>query len=140
MGDGTPKSLRDRVAVEAGFRCGYCLTDQRVSGAQMQIEHLIPRAQGGSSEASNLWLSCAWCNSYKGTQTEALDPETGERVALFNPRTQRWAEHFTWSDDGIRILGLTPSGRATVEALRMNNPYIVPARRLWVLAGWHPPA
>jgi hypothetical protein len=106
----------------------------------MHIKHLIPRAQGGSSERSNLWLSCARCNSYKVTQTEALDPQTGSRVALFNPRTQRWSEHFPWSDDGVRILGLTPAGRATVEVLRLNNPYIVPARRLWLLAGWHPPA
>jgi hypothetical protein len=140
MSDAIPRSRKDRVAAEAGSRCGYCLTDQRVSGAQLHVEHLIPRTRGGRSERANLWLSCAWCNSYKGTQTEAIDPDTARRVALFNPRTQRWSEHFAWSDDGVRILGLTPVGRATVEALRLNNPYIVPARRLWVLAGWHPPA
>lgn len=139
MGDAIAKSLRDRVAAEAGYRCGYCLTDQRVSGAQMHIEHLIPRAMGGCSKPYNLWLSCAWCNSYKGTQIEAIDPDSGRLAALFNPRTQCWSEHFAWSEDGIRIFGLTASGRATVDALRMNNPYIVPARRLWVVAGWHPP-
>lgn len=133
------KSLRDHVAAEAAYRCGYCLTDQRVSGAQMHIEHLIPRAAGGRSEQSNLWLSCAWCNSYKGTLIEAVDPESGRLAAFFNPRTQGWSAHFAWSEDGIRILGLTASGRATVDALRMNNPYILPARRLWVVAGWHPP-
>jgi hypothetical protein len=106
----------------------------------MHIEHLTPRAQGGRSVRMNLWLSCAWCNSYKGTQTEAVGPETGMRVGLFNPRIQVWSEHFRWTDDGLRILGLTVVGRATVEALRLNNPYIVPARRLWVVAGWHPPA
>ena len=78
-------------------------------------------------------------NSYKGTRTEAVDPETGTRVSLFNPRTQVWSEHFLWTDDGVRIFGLTPIGRATVEALRMNHPYIVPTRRMWVVAGWHPP-
>ena len=140
MGETVAKSLRHRVAAEAAHRCGYCLTDQRISGAQMHIEHLIPRAMGGLSEQSNLWLSCAWCNSYKGTLIEAVDPESGELIALFNPRTQRWSEHFAWSEDGIRIRGLTASGRATVDALRMNNPYILPARRLWVVAGWHPPS
>ncbi len=45
MAETTPKSLRDRVASEARHRCGYCLTDQRVSGAQMHIEHIIPRAR-----------------------------------------------------------------------------------------------
>jgi hypothetical protein len=61
-------------------------------------------------------------------------------VPLFNPREQRWSAHFAWTDGGVRIRGLTPTGRATMEALRLNNPYIVPARRLWVVAGWHPPA
>jgi hypothetical protein len=140
MPDAVPRVLREQIAAEAEHRCGYCLTDQRVSGAQMHIEHLTPRVQGGRSVRMNLWLSCAWCNSYKGTQTEAVDPETGTRVGLFNPRIQVWAEHFRWTDDGVRILGLTPVGRATVEALRLNNPYIVSARRLWVVAGWHPPA
>lgn len=138
MTDSVTKALREQIAAEAGYRCGYCLTDQLVSRAQMHIEHLVPRAQGGRSERTNLWLSCAWCNSYKGTQTEAVDPETGTRVSLFNPRTQVWSEHFCWTDDGARILGLTSVGRATVDALRLNNPYIVPARRFWVVAGWHP--
>ncbi len=43
MAETIPKSLRDRVAKKARHRCGYCLTDQRVSGAQMHIEHIIPR-------------------------------------------------------------------------------------------------
>ncbi len=139
MTDAVPKELRARIAAEAQHRCGYCLTDQRLSGAQMHIEHILPRARGGRSERSNLWLSCAWCNSYKGTQIEATDLLTGIRVALFNPRTQIWSHHFAWDPSATQILGLTPSGRATVNALKLNNPYIVPARRLWVLAGWHPP-
>jgi hypothetical protein len=58
---------------------------------------------------------------------------------LFNPRTEHWPQHFSWDGEGTRIIGLTPTGRATVEALKLNNPYIVSARRMWVLAGWHPP-
>ena len=69
----------------------------------------------------------------------AIDPLTGEEVALFNPRTQSWPDHFGWSDDGTQIIGLTPIGRATVVALRLNNEFIVPARRQWAIAGWHPP-
>jgi hypothetical protein len=60
-------------------------------------------------------------------------------VLLFNPRTQHWYEHFRWSEDGAYIIGLTAIGRATVETLKMNSAYIVPARRHWVEAGWHPP-
>lgn len=105
----------------------------------MHIEHIRPRIRGGISDETNLWLACAWCNSYKGDKTHSVDPETGAEVPLFNPRTQRWSEHFRWSDDGAHIIGLTPTGRATVLALRLNNEFIVPARRHWIQAGWHPP-
>ena len=60
-------------------------------------------------------------------------------MLLFNPRTQMWTEHFAWSPDGTLIIGLTPLGRATVVALRLNNEFIVVARRFWVEAGWWPP-
>lgn len=134
-----PDTLRRRIAEAAGQRCGYCLTSLRVSGAQMHIDHILPLARGGLSEETNLWLACAWCNSYKGDKTHARDPQTGEIVVLFNPRTQVWTEHFCWSADGTEIIGLTPTGRATVVTLQMNNEFIVPARRNWVMAGWHPP-
>jgi hypothetical protein len=134
-----PTDLRSRIAETARHRCGYCLTSQLISGAQMHLDHIIPRAQGGSSAEENLWLACAWCNSYKGSKSFAIDPETGTEVHLFNPRRQVWSEHFRWSNEGTSIIGTTATGRATVEALRLNNEYIVPARRQWILAGWHPP-
>jgi len=134
-----PRQTRQRVTAAAKNRCGYCLTDQRISGGQMHIEHIIPVVRGGAPDESNLWLSCAWCNSYKGASTHAVDPETKREVSLFNPRTQTWPEHFRWSEDGTLIIGVSSTGRATVEALRMNNEFIVPARRQWALAGWHPP-
>jgi hypothetical protein len=79
------------------------------------------------------------CNNYKNAQTEGLDPETGRRVRLFNPRRQRWADHFAWSEEGLRVLGRTPCGRATVLSLQLNNVIAVMVRREWVTAGWHPP-
>lgn len=134
-----PRALRRKVAAAARHRCGYCLTEQRVSGAQMHVEHIIPLARGGASDETNLWLACAWCNSYKGDKTHAVDPETGQEALLFNPRTQRWSEHFEWSDTGLRVTGLTPTGRATAQALRLNNEFIVAARHYWAQAGWSPP-
>jgi hypothetical protein len=79
------------------------------------------------------------CNGFKGAQTHGRDPLSGRRVRLFNPRRQRWSRHFAWSDDGIRIIGRTACGRATVLALQLNNPIAVLVRREWVGAGWHPP-
>ncbi|HNT75267.1 MAG TPA: HNH endonuclease signature motif containing protein [Anaerolineae bacterium] len=134
-----PDAIRNQIVKDAGGRCGYCLTAQKISGAQMHIDHIVPLAHGGVTEEANLWLACAWCNSYKGDKTHTLDPQTGENAPLFNPRTQVWTEHFCWSDDGAEIIGLTSTGRATVVALQMNNEFIVPARRHWIMAGWHPP-
>ena len=106
---------------------------------RLEVEHIIPRAHGGSDDETNLWLSCSLCNRAKGSQTDARDSVTGETCALFNPRAQVWREHFRWDAEGARILGFTPTGRATVEALRLNDDLAVEVRRNWVLAGWHPP-
>jgi len=105
----------------------------------MHLEHIIPEAAGDGSTEENLWLACPLCNGYKGVQTHAVDPLTGVRMPLFNPRIQDWHEHFSWSADGTEIIGKTPVGRATVLALHLNNPYVVPSRKIWVVAGWHPP-
>jgi hypothetical protein len=132
-------SVRQRVREAASDRCGYCLSAQRYVMGKLEVEHIIPRARGGSDGESTLWLSCSLCNRYKGSQTLGIDPLDGAQVELFNPRTQIWREHFRWSPEGTHILGITPIGRATVEALRLNNELAVEVRRNWILAGWHPP-
>jgi hypothetical protein len=134
-----PQARRARVRRAAGDRCGYCHSPQRLVLAQLEIEHLRPRALGGSDDEANLWLSCGLCNRYKGPYIDGLDPVTQEVVPLYNPRSQSWGEHFAWSDDGTRIDRTTPTGRATVDVLRLNNALAVEVRRNWVLAGWHPP-
>jgi hypothetical protein len=105
----------------------------------MVIDPIRPEAAGGLTREDNLCLACHACNEFKGAQTHARDPQTGRRVRLFNPRTQRWPEHFAWSQDGTRIMGLTPCGRATVVALQLNHEEIVHARRLWASVDWWPP-
>jgi hypothetical protein len=129
-----------RIRLIARNRCGYCLSPQRLVMARLEIEHIIPRARGGTNDESNLWLSCPLCNRHKADRTVGWDHETGIEVSLFNPRTQRWTDHFRWSDDGIRIIGLTATGRVTVRALHLDDdPDALIVRGYWVLAGWHPP-
>jgi HNH endonuclease len=132
-------ALRLRVAETARFRCGYCLTAQRIIGPLLKIDHFIPESRGGTSDEQNLWLACPMCNSHKSDRQEALDPESRAMVPFFNPRAARWEEHFEWIEAGTMIRGKTPQGRATVVALQMKHQDIVAARRLWVIAGWHPP-
>lgn len=133
------ESVKTRVREAAQDRCGYCQSLQKYVLGVLEIEHIIPKASGGSDNEENLWLSCRLCNSYKGTQTKATDPISTQPVQLFNPRTQKWSQHFTWSGEGVYIIGLTPCGRATVLALQLNNIYAVTVRQAWISVGWHPP-
>ncbi len=130
---------RAKLVAEAGYRCGYCLAHQDYIPWVLEIEHLIPKAKGGSNDESNLWVACHTCNLFKSDQTHAHDPVSGRLVALFNPRQQIWKHHFYWSADGTLIIGRTACGRATVIALNLNNLIAVTVRRNWVKAGWHPP-
>ena len=66
------------------------------------------------------------CNAYKGPNLTSVDPESNECVHLFNPRIDRWAEHFAVS--GPLLNGLTPIGCATVTLLQMNAPERVEMR------------
>ncbi len=105
----------------------------------MEIDHLLPRAQQGATDEENLWLACSACNDTKNDRTKARDPLTDEEVPLFNPRKQVWQEHFSWTAERDRIIGLTATGRATITALNLNRFHLVRSRRIWVKAGVHPP-
>jgi hypothetical protein len=105
----------------------------------MEFDHIIPQSRGGLTEHRNLWLACSQCNDYKSDRVRARDPVTRRVVRLFNPRDDKWGEHFRWVEGGLRVEGTTPIGRATVAALKLNQAVRVVARRLWVSVGWHPP-
>src|SRR4051812_16828057 len=105
----------------------------------MEVEHIIPEAEGGPTTEENLWLACSRCNEHKAARSRAVDLLTQQVTPLFNPRRQVWAEHFCWNDGGDTIIGLTPTGGATVSALHLTRPPLMRARRVWVSWGWHPP-
>lgn len=130
--------LRQKIVEQAKNRCGYCLGEQRYIFAVLEIEHIYPQALGGETVEENLWLACPLCNSYKGIQISAIDSVTKRKTSLFNPRKQVWKNHFKIVD-GIKIVGKTATGRATVEALQMNNDVAITVRKNWLIAGWYPP-
>ena len=117
MDAATRKLVRDR----AGDRCEYCrLAQDDEPYYRFHVEHVVPRQHGGGDDPSNLALACHYCNLHKGPNLSGIDPEATLIVALFNPRQSTWAEHFEFR--GASIVGLTPTGRATVRLLRMNDP------------------
>lgn len=133
------ESLKAQIEQVDRQRCCYCLTSEANSGIPMTFDHIQPRSKGGGTSFENVCLACRTCNEYKSDTTEASDLLTGKVVPLFHPRIHQWSEHFTWSLDTSKVEGVTAIGRATVIALRMNNPVIVAARYRWVMSGWHPP-
>jgi hypothetical protein len=133
-------SLREFVTRRAEGRCEYCQSPAAFAHQSFSLEHVRPRSRKGKRNARNLALSCQGCNNHKYNRTNAPDPISRKEAPLFNPRRHRWPDHFAWSDDGTHILGLTPTGRATVDALQMNREALVNLRRVLVEAGEHPPA
>jgi hypothetical protein len=94
---------------------------QSLQGATFHIEHIVPQSSGGPDTADNLALACPSCNLGKSDRVRVTDPETQQEVELFNPRTDRWADHFAWDEDW-RMVALTAIGRATIAALNLNHP------------------
>lgn len=97
----------------------------------------MPRAKGGASHESNLAIACPSCNLHKSDRTAAADPVDGNSRPLFHPRLDPWREHFAWA--GTRLVGVTPVGRATVEALGLNHPRRIRIREAEARFGLFPP-
>ncbi|MGL5832071.1 MAG: HNH endonuclease [Waterburya sp.] len=137
-------TTRQRVRERANYLCEYCHSSEEASAARFDIDHIIPRSLDGSDEQSNLALACQRCNGYRYNFTTGVDPQTQSTISIFNPRQQKWSKHFVWSADGIKIIGVTPIGRATCHRLDLNDEnhnqgWIQKARRFWIKGGWHPP-
>jgi hypothetical protein len=111
---------RQRVRERAGDRCEYCRLPQTAAPfLTFHVEHVRARQHGGDDDFDNLALACPDCNAHKGPNLTGIDPVTNECVRLFDPRSDLWSEHFV--ADGPLIVGTTPSGRATVVLLVMNE-------------------
>ena len=139
-----PRWLYNIVRQRAQFWCEYCHYPELLSSASLSINHIQPQSFGGSDELDNLALACRRCNERRYNFTTGIDPATEAEAPLFNPLQQIWSEHFMWSADALKIIGKTPSGRATCNRLDLNDerreePFIQNARRQWIAAQLHPP-
>jgi hypothetical protein len=132
-------SLRKAVCERALDCCEYCQMQAILSHDPFSAEHILPIAKGGLDELENLAWACLGCNLFKSITTHVFDLITGDLVALYNPRTQKWSDHFEWTEGFTLILGLTPTGRATIMRLKLNRLGLVNLRKIFVAAGKHPP-
>lgn len=124
-----PAELARIVRDRASNRCEYCQLPQSSQEATFHIDHIEPRRAGGQTNLENLALACVLCSLKKGARTIVIDPESGEAVSIFNPRSQLWDDHFSWTFEWS-VIGLSPCGRGTVEALGMNRPAAVSIRSM----------
>ena len=131
--------LKRHVYKRAKACCEYCLSQARYSTQSFSVDHIIPISKGGDCSLDNLALSCQGCNSHKYNKIIAIDPLTYTDVPIFNPRINKWIDHFHWSYDYTVILGITKIGRATVEALKLNRNGLINLRKLLFKEGEHPP-
>jgi hypothetical protein len=102
---------RDVLLARAGYRCEYC--GDRLTA--YELDHVLPRAKRGPDDPTNRSVTCPKCNRNKGASTEGYDFVTGQQVRLFDPRQDRWPEHFKKIEG--EIVGTTPMGRATANLL-----------------------
>lgn len=131
-----PVSLRAEVIARSDNRCEYCQLSQLGQEAAFHIDHVVPKAVGGQTTTNNLALACVSCSLRKGAKQTGVDPNSGDQIPLFNPRTQAWSEHFHWERE--KIIPRTPAGRATIAALAMNRPLILAIRHEEMVRGRHP--
>jgi hypothetical protein len=111
--------LRRLVTARAEGLCEYCLLAEDDTFYGCEVDHVISEKHGGPTTAENLAYACVFCNQAKGSDIGSIHWETGEFIRFFNPRQDRWTEHFALS--GIRIDSLTPVGAVTARILGFNT-------------------
>ena len=134
-----PEEIRSIVTVRADFKCEYCFSLEQYSSSRFAIEHIVPLSKLGSNDISNLALACHGCNLHKYDKMFGLDEETGLLHPLYHPRIDEWKAHFKWNEDYTLLLGLTPTGRATIETLHLNRFRLINQRLVFKKVGLHPP-
>jgi len=130
-------SLRQSVFERANGRCEYCGIPEDATFAPHEIDHIVSQKHGGDTDENNLALSCALCNKYKGSDIASVDSETGQMTRLYNPRRERWKDHFRTEE--AQIIPLSAIGRVTVRLLQLNRTERLQERRQFIKAGLFSP-
>ncbi len=128
--------LRRSVAMRARRVCEYCLIHEEDTFFGCEVDHVISEKHGGPTVAENLAYACFNCNRQKGSDVGSISVRTGEFIRFFNPRSDRWADHFAFDDEIIQPL--TDIGDVTARILDFNGGDRVLERRALRIIGRFP--
>jgi len=127
--------LRQTIANRAKLLCEYCLIVESDTFYGCEVDHIISLKHGGSSEPENLAYACALCNRAKGSDVGSVST-SGEFTRFFNPRIDRWAEHFRL--EGASLQPLTTIGEVTARILGFNDSARLHEREEMIRFGKYP--
>ena len=137
MGSYITDDLRSFIVNRAKQICEYCLIHEQDTNFGCQIDHIISLKHGGTSDPGNLAYACVFCNRYKRSDIGSVLLPSQEMIRFFNPRTDRWSDHFRL--EGAIIVPLTEIGKVTSQILDFNNINRVLERQTLITAGKYPP-
>jgi 5-methylcytosine-specific restriction endonuclease McrA len=120
--------IREYLLNKWNRKCSYCDTEN----VPLQVEHIHPKAKGGSNRISNLCLACEKCNQKKGTQDIkqflAKKPDILKHILAQAKRplkdaaavnSTRWALYSQLKKTGLPVLtgsgGLTKFNRTRLQ-------------------------
>lgn len=129
--------LRRLVASRADHLCEYYLIAEDDTFFGCQVDHIISLKHGGPTEPSHLAYACAFCNRRKGSDIASITPETGSLIRFYNPRIDKWAEHFRLN--GSMIEPVTEIGEVTARILGFNSNDRILEREGLIKTGRYPP-
>ncbi len=130
--------LYEIVASRANYRCEYCKAPEQVFNFPFNVDHIHPVSKGGNNDPENLALACESCNLYKSDFVDGIDSNTNLEVMLFNPRVDGWKVHFEFRLTTGELVGITPTGRATIKRLNFNSDFHIRARKHWARISVYP--
>ncbi len=128
--------LRRQVAVRARFWCEYCLIHEDDTYFGCHVDHIVSLKHGGPTTLENLAYACGSCNRRKGSDIGSIDWPGGQFCRFFNPRTDRWNDHFRLEDALIRPI--SDVGRVTARILGFNDHDRVLERQTLIDIGRYP--